>query len=38
MMQIWARWEQVHSVRTVLAVMGFACELLAFGTGKGPAA
>lgn len=30
MMQIWARWEQVHTVRTVMAILGFACELLAF--------
>jgi uncharacterized membrane protein len=30
-MEIWARWEQVHTVRTCLAVLGFACELLAFG-------
>ena len=33
-MEIWARWEQVHTVRTVLAVLGFALELLAFGTSK----
>jgi uncharacterized membrane protein len=31
-MEIWARWEQVHTVRTCVAVMGFAFELLAFGT------
>ena len=30
-MKIWARWEQVHTLRTVVAVFGFACELLAFG-------
>jgi uncharacterized membrane protein len=33
-MKIWARWEQVHTVRTFLAVLGFALELLAFGTSK----
>lgn len=39
MMQIWARWEQAHTVRTVLATLGFACELFAFGTSRnGPAA
>jgi Domain of unknown function (DUF1772) len=32
--EIWARWEQVHTVRTFLAVLGFALELLAFGTSK----
>ena len=30
-MEVWARWEQVHTVRTALAVFGFVCELLAFG-------
>ena len=34
MMEIWARWEQVHTVRTCLAVLGFAFELLAFGTSQ----
>lgn len=34
MMQIWARWEQVHTVRTVMAILGFACELFAFGTSR----
>lgn len=33
-MGIWARWEQAHTVRTVLAVLGFALELSAFGTSK----
>jgi hypothetical protein len=33
-MEIWARWEQVHSIRTCLAVLGFAFELLAFGTSQ----
>ena len=33
-MGIWARWEQAHTVRTVLAVLGFALELLSFGTSK----
>lgn len=28
-MAIWARWERVHTIRTVLAVLGFALELLA---------
>jgi hypothetical protein len=38
-MQIWARWEQVHTVRTFLSVLGFAFELVAFGASKsGPAA
>jgi uncharacterized membrane protein len=30
-MTTWARWEQVHTVRTVIALFGFACEVLAFG-------
>ena len=29
--EIWARWEQAHTVRTVLAVLRFALELLALG-------
>ncbi len=33
-MQIWARWEQVHTIRTFLAVLGFGCELLAFGVSR----
>jgi len=38
-MEIWARWERVHTIRTVLAVLGFACELIALGLSKnGPAA
>jgi len=38
-MKIWARWEQVHTVRTFIAVIGFACEVLAFGAStNGPAA
>ena len=38
-MKIWARWEQVHTVRTFIAVFGFACEVLAFGAStNGPAA
>jgi uncharacterized membrane protein len=38
-MKIWARWEQVHTIRTFLAVIGFACEVLAFGVStNGPAA
>jgi len=31
MTRIWARWERVHTVRTVLAVLAFALVLLAFG-------
>lgn len=31
---IWARWERAHTVRTVLAAVGFALELLAFGAAK----
>ena len=26
---IWARWEQIHSIRTVLAVVAFAAEVIA---------
>ena len=33
-MEIWARWERVHTVRTYLAVFGFAFELLAFGAAR----
>ena len=33
-MEIWVRWEQVHTVRTCVAVVGFAFELLAFGTSQ----
>jgi uncharacterized membrane protein len=36
--EIWARWEQVHTVRTFIAVLGFAFELLAFGTSMSAAA
>jgi uncharacterized membrane protein len=36
--QIWARWEKAHTVRTVMAVLAFALELLAFGmSGNGVA-
>ena len=28
--EVWARWERVHTVRTCVAVVGFAFELLAF--------
>jgi uncharacterized membrane protein len=31
MARIWARWERVHTLRTVLAVLSFALVLLAFG-------
>jgi uncharacterized membrane protein len=34
-MNTWARWEQAHTVRTVISLMGFALLLLAFGTAKG---
>ena len=27
----WARWERVHTVRTILAVLSFALVLAAFG-------
>jgi UDP-N-acetylmuramyl pentapeptide phosphotransferase/UDP-N-acetylglucosamine-1-phosphate transferase len=37
-MGIWARWEQAHNVRTVLAVLGFALELAAFGASENVAA
>lgn len=33
-MNIWARWEGVHTTRTVLAVLGFGLLLLASGTAK----
>ena len=26
---VWARWEQIHSVRTVLAIVAFAAEVIA---------
>jgi uncharacterized membrane protein len=35
LLQTWARWERAHTVRTVLAVLGFAFELLALETSKG---
>ena len=37
-MEIWARWEQAHTVRTVLAIIGFACEVLALVATNGPVA
>jgi hypothetical protein len=33
-MNTWARWESAHTARTVMAVLGFALLLLAFGTAK----
>lgn len=33
-MNVWARWEQAHTVRTVMAVLGFALGILALGTAK----
>lgn len=33
-MEIWARWEHIHTVRTIAAVVGFASELLALGTSR----
>ena len=32
--EIWARWEQMHTVRTLLALLGFVSELGAFGASK----
>jgi uncharacterized membrane protein len=29
--RIWSRWERVHTVRTVFAVLAFVLQLLAFG-------
>jgi uncharacterized membrane protein len=31
-METWARWERAHTVRTFIAVAGFACELAALAT------
>jgi uncharacterized membrane protein len=31
-MEIWARWERMHSVRTFLAILGFGFELVALRT------
>jgi uncharacterized membrane protein len=33
-MNIWARWERAHTIRTVLALPGFVLLLLAFATAK----
>ncbi|HSB15731.1 MAG TPA: DUF1772 domain-containing protein [Bryobacteraceae bacterium] len=33
-MNTWVRWEQAHTARTVIAVLGFALLLLAFGTSR----
>jgi uncharacterized membrane protein len=33
-METWARWEQLHTVRTFLAVLGFAFALVAFGASR----
>jgi Domain of unknown function (DUF1772) len=33
-MEIWARWEQAHTVRTGLAAVGFFCAVLAFSTSR----
>jgi hypothetical protein len=27
---VWAPWERIHSVRTVLAIVAFAAEVIAF--------
>jgi len=29
--RVWARWERVHTVRTVFSVLAFACDLVALG-------
>jgi uncharacterized membrane protein len=34
MREIWARWEQAHTVRTVLAAAAFFLELLAFAASR----
>lgn len=34
LVSIWARWEKAHTIRTVLAVLGFALELLAWGASR----
>ena len=26
---VWSRWEQIHSIRTVLAIVAFAAEVIA---------
>jgi uncharacterized membrane protein len=33
-LEIWTRWERVHTIRTCVAVAGFAFELLAFGASQ----
>lgn len=30
---VWARWESAHTVRTLVAVVGFSLSILAFGAG-----
>ena len=32
--EIWARWEQTHTVRTILAALAFCFELIAFGASR----
>jgi uncharacterized membrane protein len=29
---VWARWEQIHSIRTVLAIVAFTAEVIALST------
>lgn len=31
---VWARWERAHTIRTVVAVAGFALGIVAFGRGR----
>jgi uncharacterized membrane protein len=31
---LWARWERAHTIRTVVAVLGFALGIFAFGSGR----
>lgn len=37
-MEIWARWERTHTIRTGLAGLGFVFELLAFGSSRNASA
>ena len=37
-MEIWARWERTHTIRTGLAGLGFIFELLAFGSSRNASA
>ena len=33
--RLWPRWERAHTVRTGLALLAFACELVAFALARG---